>query len=161
MKGANTTQFDLNGLGAQDGLDEINETGFDYDETIDNIEQNRRSTNKLDTSTNAFDNMGKGFFSNNNDVDKQGASGGSRPVGLAGALGFGDEIPESGLMNEGQDGMMDEMAMMEEEGMGSEQNSIKVVVYINYDEDDDQSIGLDLGQLFQREDLAKPYNVSI
>ena len=81
--------------------------------------------------------MGKGFFTSNNDVGKQETRGGNQPGGLAGALGFEDDNQESGLMGGVGQGVMDELAMMEEEGMGSQSDSIKVTVFINFDEDDD------------------------
>jgi len=35
------------------------------------------------------------------------------------------------------EGVIDELAMMEEDAMGSQADSIKVTVFINFDEDDD------------------------
>lgn len=49
------------------------------------------------------------------------------------------------------------MGQMEED----DGSKFKVTVYINFDEDDDNSNNIDLGDLFKREDLKKPYFVQM
>ena len=36
-----------------------------------------------------------------------------------------------------------------------------MTVYVNFDEDDDNDLNIDLGALFKREDLSKPYHVEV
>lgn len=81
--------------------------------------------------------------------------------GLAGALGdFEGNNNMDGLLGVNE-GMMEEMAMMNEEEVNGTSNSFKVTVYVNFDEDDDNDHNIDLGDLFKREDLSKPYHVEV
>lgn len=77
---------------------------------------------------------------------------------LGGNEGFGDAM--------GLDGVADLDEMMElDGGLGGEQKAkdskIKIKVFINMDEDDDNKHGLDLNDLFKREDTAMPFYVDI
>jgi hypothetical protein len=77
---------------------------------------------------------------------------------LGGNEGFGDAM--------GLDGAADLDEMMElDGGLGGEQKAkdskIKIKVFINMDEDDDNKHGLDLNDLFKREDTAMPFYVDI
>lgn len=77
---------------------------------------------------------------------------------LGGNEGFGDAM--------GLDGAADLDEMMElDGGLGGEQKAkdskIKIKVFINMDEDDDNKHGLDLNDLFKREDTALPFYVDI
>jgi len=77
---------------------------------------------------------------------------------LGGNEGFGDAM--------GLDGAADLDEMMElDGGLGGEQKAkdskIKIKVFINMDEDDDNKHGLDLNDLFKREDTTMPFYVDI
>ena len=66
----------------------------------------------------------------------------------------------------GLDGAADLDEMMElDGGLGGEQKAkdskIKIKVFINMDEDDDNKHGLDLNDLFKREDTAMPFYVDV
>jgi len=74
------------------------------------------ATNQEDDANNAFDSMGQGFFSNNN-ASREPSEGAAKTGGLGGALGFEEDTGEGGLMADVEHGAMDELAMMEEEGM--------------------------------------------
>ena len=77
---------------------------------------------------------------------------------LGGNEGFGDAM--------GLDGAADLDEMMElDGGLGGEQKAkdskIKIKVFINMDEDDDNKHGLDLNDLFKREDTTMPFYVDV
>ena len=77
---------------------------------------------------------------------------------LGGNEGFGDAM--------GIDGAADLDEMMElDGGLGGEQKAkdskIKIKVFINMDEDDDNKHGLDLNDLFKREDTTMPFYVDV
>jgi hypothetical protein len=47
------------------------------------------------------------------------------------------------------------------EGDGLAQNTLQINVFIGFDEDEPDQKSIDLNQIFQREDLARPYFVEV
>lgn len=48
---------------------------------------------------------------------------------------------------------------IEDEGLA--QNTLQINVFIGFDEDEPDQKSIDLNQVFQREDLARPYYVEV
>ena len=62
-----------------------------------------------------------------------------------------DELAEAMALENGQN--------IEDEGLA--QNTLQINVFIGFDEDEPDHKSIDLNQVFQREDLARPYYVEV
>lgn len=76
--------------------------------------------------------------------------------GFGDALGLAEDEPEDELT-----AMEREIAQGNVEGETQQDAKIKIRVFINMDEDDDNALNINLNDLFERTDLEKPFFVDV